>query len=159
MNLNFDKTVNSFVRAAEKNKVKMILVGGGAVNFHGYLRHSADIDFWIDVSDENLKNLLATLKDIGYKLEDFQKKIKKGKQNISLKISPLFEMELITNFNPGKTFTEAFNQSILFEKGDLKYRILSFNDLINSKIVSDRAKDKLDIEELQRIKINRNKKT
>ena len=159
MNLNFDKTVNSFVRAAEKNKVKMILVGGGAVNFHGYLRHSADIDFWIDVSDENLKNLLATLKDIGYKLEDFPEKVKKGKQNISLKISPLFEMELITNFNPGKTFTEAFNQSILFEKGDLKYRILSFNDLINSKIVSDRAKDKLDIEELQRIKINRNKKT
>lgn len=158
MSLNFDKTVNSFIRAAEKNKVKMILVGGGAVNFHGYLRHSADIDFWVDISNENLKNLLATLKDIGYELEDFPENVKKGKQNISLKISPLFELELITNFNPGKTFTEAFNQSILFEKGNLKYRILSFNDLINSKITTNRTKDKLDIEELQRIKIKRNKK-
>jgi hypothetical protein len=33
----------------------MILVGGGAVNFHGFQRHSADIDFWIDVSEENLR--------------------------------------------------------------------------------------------------------
>jgi hypothetical protein len=51
MNLlqNFPERLEQFIRTANKNKVKMILVGGGAVNFHGYQRHSADIDFWVEV--------------------------------------------------------------------------------------------------------------
>lgn len=152
MNLSFDETVKSFIKTANKNKVKMILVGGGAVNFHGYQRHSADVDFWIDISEKNLKHLLLALKELGYKLEDFPEKVKKGEQNISLKISPGFELELITKFDPGKTFNEALNESILFEKEDVKYHVLNFNDLIRSKITSKRAKDKMDIEELQRIR-------
>ena len=27
-----------------------LMVGGGAVNFHGYQRHSADVDFWIETT-------------------------------------------------------------------------------------------------------------
>lgn len=37
----------------------MLLVGGGAVNFHGYQRHSADVDFWIDTNEVNFEKLLA----------------------------------------------------------------------------------------------------
>lgn len=32
----------------------MLMVGGGAVNFYGYQRHSADVGFWIEVSLQNL---------------------------------------------------------------------------------------------------------
>jgi hypothetical protein len=41
MNLlqNFPKRLNQFIKYAYKNRVKMILVGGGAVNFHGYQCH------------------------------------------------------------------------------------------------------------------------
>ena len=45
MTLTFDKELESFITYANKNCVKMIMVGGGAVNFHGYQRHSADVDF------------------------------------------------------------------------------------------------------------------
>jgi len=62
---NFQNRIESFIKAADKNHVKMIMVGGGAVNFHGYQRHSADIDFWIDISTVNLKNILQTLIDLG----------------------------------------------------------------------------------------------
>ena len=157
MNLSesFPERVKSFIKAANKNKVNMILVGGGAVNFHGFQRHSADIDFWVELSKENIKNLILTLQELDYKLEDFPEKVKAGEQNISIKISPLFEIELITNFNPGKNFTQAFKDSVLVKKEGFTYHVLEFNDLIMSKITSNRTKDKLDIEELQKIKLRR----
>ncbi len=133
----------------------MILVGGGAVNFHGYQRHSADIDFWINVTSENMQNLIKTLQNLGYDIHEIPDQVLKKQQNISIKISPVFELELITNFNPGKTFDEALSDSEKVEKEELYYHVLSFNDLINSKISSPRPKDKLDIEELQRIRMRK----
>jgi hypothetical protein len=160
MNLNetFTGRINEFIKIANKNQVKMILVGGGAVNFHGFQRHSADLDFWIEISEQNLKKLLITIQELGYNIEDFPDEVKKGEQNISIKISPVFDLELITNFNPKKTFDEAFQNSVFVEKYDLSYWVLDYYDLINSKITSERIKDKLDVEELQRIHLKRNDK-
>lgn len=150
----FNKRVKEFVSSANKNGVKMLMVGGGAVNFHGYQRHSADVDFWIDLKPENLNKLILTLKEMGFELDDFNDKIKQGEQNISIKISPVAEIELITNFNPNKTFDEAYQDKfevIIEEESILKYQILSLEDLINSKIKAGRKKDLLDVYELKRI--------
>lgn len=43
--MRFDEEVLGFLRAADEHEVRLLMVGGGAVNFHGYQRHSADIDF------------------------------------------------------------------------------------------------------------------
>jgi len=150
----FNKRVKEFVVAANQRGVRMLMVGGGAVNFHGYQRHSADVDFWIDLSKENLQKLILTLQDLGYKIDDFNDKIKQGKQNISIKISPVAEIELITNFNPNKSFEEAYNEKLevtINENKILRYDILSLNDLITSKIKAGRHKDLLDVYELKRI--------
>jgi hypothetical protein len=152
---NFPERVKEFIESACKNNLEMILVGGGAVNFHGYQRHSADIDFWINITSENMQNLLKTLHSLGYDIHEIPDQVLKKQQNISIKISPVFELELITNFNPGKNFNEALSDSVKVEKDGLYYYVLSFNDLINSKISSPRPKDKLDIEELQRIRMKR----
>lgn len=151
----FPERVDDFIKSAAKNGLRMIMVGGGAVNFHGFQRHSADVDFWIDISDENLEKLLLVLNEIGFQLNDLPETVKNGEQNISIKISPVFDLELITNFNPQKTFDEAFEKSILVERNDLSYFVLDYHDLIRSKIASERIKDKLDVEELQRINFNR----
>ncbi len=87
----------------------MLMVGGGAVNFHGYQRHSIDVDFWIDTQKENLN----------------------------------------------KSFDQAYEEAEIAEvKGKplLKWRVLSFDDLITGKVKSRRPKDLLDVQELQRIK-------
>ena len=64
---------------------------------------------------------------------------------------------MITNFNPGKTFEQAYNESITIEKDNVSYRVLSFNDLVLSKISTGREKDKLDIAELHKIQLRKNK--
>lgn len=152
--IQFNKDVEEFIHAANNNDLRMLMVGGTAVNYYGYKRHSADIDFWIEPSEKNFHRLLKTLQEIGYKLDSLPDKVKKAEQNISLKISPDFEIELITNFNPGKTFEQAFSESVNIELRKqqlLKWNVISLHDLISSKIKSGRPKDQLDIQELRRI--------
>jgi len=150
------KEIRTFIELSKKQKVKMLLVGGGAVNFHGYQRHSADVDFWIDTQPENLKKLVSVFKKMGYEIDDFPESVKTQKQNISVKFSPAdFDLELITKFSIDKTFKEALDESTEISIGNnklLKFNVLSFDDLITSKLKSGRPKDLLDIQELKRKK-------
>lgn len=150
----FDNNVRTFLELAYQKKVRMLMVGGGAVNFHGYQRHSADVDFWIDVSEENLQKMIQVLNEMGYEIEKFPPEIHQAIQNVSIKISPAIEIELITKFNPGKSFDLAFKDAVQVDLAGiptLKYYVLNYEDLINSKIKAGRPKDLLDIQELKRI--------
>ena len=132
------------------------MVGGGAVNFHGYQRHSADVDFWIDVNEENLEKLIQVFNEMGYDIKSFPDKVKTKEQNISVKFSPIdIDLELITNFSVNKSFDDALKDSIdVVVKGEkyLKWNVLNLEDLILSKIKSGRPKDLLDVQELQKKK-------
>jgi hypothetical protein len=153
--MEFDDKVQQFIELSNKHDVKMLMVGGGAVNFHGYQRHSADVDFWIDLRKENLNQLKKALTEMGYAFDDFPEEVKQAEQNISIKISPMQEIELITRFNPGKTFDEAFASAEITMLNGLevaKYRVLSYEDLINSKVKSNRPKDLLDIQQLKQLR-------
>src|SRR6056297_213077 len=101
--------IKEFVKLANKHGVRMILVGGGAVNFHGYQRHSADVDFWISTDPENLKMLVKVFQEMELEFTAFPEKVKNQEQNISVKFSPVgLDLELITKFEIGKTFDQAY---------------------------------------------------
>ncbi len=158
MTMNFNETwgekVKQFLQLVEKHGVRMLLVGGGAVNFYGYQRHSADVDFWIDTSSENLKNLLLVINELGYRLDDFPEQVKNQEQNISIKFTPSdYDLELITFFSSEITFEGAWEKSEKSEiEGQILYKVLSFDHLIESKLKSQRPKDLLDVQELIRIR-------
>lgn len=151
----WDQNIDQFIALANKYKVRMLMVGGGAVNFHGYQRHSADVDFWIETTDENFKKLVLVFNEMGYEIEDFPEDVKQQKQNISIKFSPVdLDLELITKFSVNKTFEEAYKDSeetIVNGKTFLKWNVLSLEDLITSKIKANRTKDILDIQQLREI--------
>lgn len=152
----WEENIDQFIILANKHSVRMIMVGGGAVNFHGYQRHSADVDFWIETTAENFKNLIVVFQEMGYEMDDFPEKVKNQQQNISIKFSPEdLNLELITNFSVNKSFDEAYKDSEIVIKDEiqfLKWNVLSFDDLITSKIKAGRPKDLLDIQQLQEVK-------
>lgn len=152
----WNNKVTSFIELSNKYKVRMIMVGGGAVNFHGYQRHSADVDFWIETTENNFTKLIKVFGEMGYEIKEFPKDVKNKLQNISVKFSPIdLNLELITNFSSTKSFDEAYKNSDLAEiKGniDLKWHVLSYKDLIDSKIRANRPKDLLDVQQLQEIR-------
>jgi hypothetical protein len=64
------------------------------------------------------------------------------------------DLELITNFSVNKSFNDAYDSAIEFSFDsnlNTKSKVLSFEDLITSKITAGRPKDLLDVQELYRI--------
>ena len=155
MNQIWANNINEFIEKVNKHKVKMLMIGGGAVNFHGYQRHSADVDFWLDMTEQNIKKLVEVFKELKYEIDDFPIEVYQKKQNISIKFSPVdLNLELITNFSINKPFEDAYKDSVLVEiDGNqlLKWNVLSLEDLITSKVKAGRPKDILDINELKKI--------
>lgn len=155
---NWEKEIDVFIDKCHSHQVKMLMVGGGAVNFYGYQRHSADIDFWIDSSTNNLELLREVLLEMGFEFSEFPKEVEQKTQNISLKFSPtLPTIELITNFSSSIDFETAFQKSewvTVNNKEFPRWRVIAFDDLLESKIRSGRPKDLLDVMELKKIRNN-----
>lgn len=151
---NWDNYIKQFLQLAHQYEVRMLMVGGGAVNFHGYQRHSADVDFWIETSQENLNKLILVFKEMGYEIDSFPKEVENGEQNISIKFSPAdLDLELITRFSLSKSFEEAYQNAEIVTINDInlyKWHVLSLEDLIESKQRASRPKDLLDIQQLQK---------
>jgi len=151
----WDQNIDEFIALSAKHNVRMLMVGGGAVNFHGYQRHSADVDFWIETTDENFRRLVLVFNEMGYEIDDFPENVKQQQQNISIKFSPVdLDLELITKFSVNKTFEEAYNDSeevTVNDKTFLRWNVLSLEDLITSKIKANRAKDLFDVQQLREI--------
>ena len=153
--MHFGEEVNAFLRAANDHHVRMVLIGGGAVNFHGYQRQSPDLDFWMEPTSENFNQLAAALRSIGYDVDQFPDPVLKSDKNITLKMSPGLDVEVITFLRPGCTFEEAWSRAELIElTGEpvQSVHVMSLPDLLESKARSGRPKDLLDILELKRKK-------
>ncbi|MBY0427250.1 MAG: hypothetical protein K2Q22_16565 [Cytophagales bacterium] len=148
----FDPYINSLLTAFNSQNVEYIIVGGYAVNYHGYIRTTGDIDLWLRPSNENKQNIIAAFREIGVTEEtleslqsaDFTKHLHfiDGK-------AP-FKIDFI-NFVSAVSFEEAWPKRIIAKFDGLELPFIQYDQLILTKITSDRLKDKLDIEELQKI--------
>lgn len=151
----WDEEIEQFILFAKEENVRMLMVGGGAVNFHGYQRHSADVDFWIEPTPENFARLVSVFQRMGYDIDDFPETVKQQQQNISAKFSPAsLSLELITNFSVNKPFSEAYaeGRDAISDRNPLvTWKVLSIDDLITSKVKAGRPKDLLDIQQLKQI--------
>jgi hypothetical protein len=133
-------------------KVDFILIGGYAVNFHGYNRATGDMDVWLKPDNENRSKFIGYLKAEGFDEEsllrisetDFTKHAA-----FHIGEKPL-QVDFITIIS-GVSFLEADQQKQLLPLGDSFIPVLHLDHLILSKITSNRLKDKLDVEELQKI--------
>lgn len=155
MGMNWDQNISSFIQRANQQEVRMIMVGSCASNFYGYNGESSAVDFWVEATSENLKKIMAVLKELGPELTDLPIPIANSKQNISIKFSPTSSpLELITHFVIDKSFTWAYEDSretSLEEDSTVKWRVLALEDLIVSKTYSFEPKDLIELQELRRI--------
>jgi predicted nucleotidyltransferase len=151
-------------RAFQKQKVKYVLVGGIAVNLLGSMRNTVDLDILVEMSEDNLKKIIEILKNQGYLVkqpvdpinildrktrEDWIKK-KHMKALNFYKEGELKEVDII--IESPVSFKEAEKDVIRIKVDDLTLPVISIDKLIEMKRKTGRAVDKLDIEELTKIK-------
>lgn len=152
------------LREFQKHKIQYMVIGGIAVNLHGALRSTADLDILLEMSEDNLKRFLAILKNNNYLSKqpvDFvqiaDKKNRKylvEKKNLKAvnfyKKKGFEEVDVI--IDAAVTFKEAKKDIIWVRSGNLKMPLLSIDGLIKMKKRAGRNIDKLDIDALRRIK-------
>ena len=148
------------LKALTKFKVEFMLAGGYAVNFHGYNRTTSDLDIWVKPAEENKKRIFDSLLSLGFSKEmseqvdklDFSKPFcfSIGTEPVSIDIF---------NHMTGVNYAEAEKNMIPFKFSDsVSVHYIHLTDLVKNKMLTNRLKDKADVEELQKINIAKNKK-
>jgi predicted nucleotidyltransferase len=140
----------SVIRAFNTNEVEYMVVGGFAVNFHGYNRTTGDLDLWISTHESNLSNLKVAIDQLGFDLsEDAELALKAG--NMISFSEGQYEVELMTRLNISKeiTFEEALQKVETRIIEEIEVKVISLEDLKNEKAKSKRYKDLDDLSKLE----------
>lgn len=64
--MTFADNFEEIITALNVAKVNYMVVGGYAVNFHGYERSTSDLDVWVKPSEENKYALYNALLSLDY---------------------------------------------------------------------------------------------
>jgi len=134
-----------------------MVVGGYAVNFHGYSRNTVDIDLIIKFTLSNLKKVEKILNELGMisrlpidavSLFKFREEYIKNRDLIAWNFynesNPTDQVDILITHDVGDFKAEKFLV------GDLEVKVISKEDLIQMKKASGRDKDLLDIKELSK---------
>jgi predicted nucleotidyltransferase len=152
-------------REFEDNGIRYVVVGGVAVNLHGYVRLTVDLDIMVDLSEENLLKILQVMDKLGYtprvpvnphELLSEEKRnewIEKKGAVVFTFIDPnaLFRHIDIFLSNP-MDFEKTCRNKEVIAIGNTKVPVASIDDLMKMKAASGRPRDMEDIQHLKRIK-------
>ncbi len=145
------------IRNLNNAGVMYAIVGGVAVNLHGHIRMTADLDIILELEDKNIAKAVTTLKESGFSckipvdpmgLADSQTR-NNWIQNKNMKALNFYrgieEVDLViaspVNYEDAK--------KTIFVVRDTEYPIVSKDDLIKMKEITGRDRDKDDIKKLK----------
>jgi hypothetical protein len=145
-------------------KIDYLVVGGLAVNLHGVPRMTYDIDLMIHLSSENVRKLVDTLKEWGYRPkipadpmdlgnEDKRNSWIQEKEmkalNFYSESLPIGEIDLV--ISSPVPYDDLKKRAVEIEVGGEKIPVISIHDLITVKVNAGRKQDLSDVEHLKMI--------
>ena len=140
-----------------------MLVGGTAVAFNGYYRHSVnivgeltdkpDIDIWYNPTYENYFNILKAIEELGQDTTEFTKEQTPNPRKSFFKLNfDDFSLDLLPEIKAEIKFLDAYKRKETVEVEETQINFLNFFDLIEDKKATARKEDIEDIEQLRKIK-------
>jgi len=151
MILNDDYRDRLFALNAEQ--VDFILVGAYALAAHGYPRATMDIDIWVMPSPENAEAVIRALKRFGSPLHGLKPEDLQHRDTVfQIGVAPR-RIDLLTGAT-GLDFSEASKNAVARRIDGIDLKVLSIDDLIANKLATGRPKDRVDADELKKLKDN-----
>ncbi len=146
--LQIDDVEEQFLRALANRDVQYVVIGGHAVNFHGYDRPVNDIDIVIDNSVDNAQKFILALGDLRLEGKEVTvENITKPKKKINV---ATYNADILTSIDY-VNFYELFNDRVIIKYNCFEIGIASIGHLLLMKINSDRPEDHIDYKELVKI--------
>ena len=145
--------------------VQFVLVGGLAVQLHGFLRSTFDIDLVLAMDDGNLSRFINVAKRFGLtpaipvpidslrnagQIDQWHRE--KGMLAFSLREPQAGGSAVDVLVRPDVSFEKLMLDAVSGELFGRRLRIASIDSLLQMKRVANRPKDLLDIEALEKIK-------
>jgi len=149
--MDISKDFKEFIKLLNVHKVSYLVVGGYAVNFHGYPRFTKDIDIWIWMKQKNIQKLIKVIKEFGFESLNLNEEDFMNPENIiQLGVAPN-RIDLLVDLE-GVDFQNCFKKRKEIEIDDLSVNFISLHDLIRVKKTTGRLQDLADAEQLEKIK-------
>ena len=106
-----DPDFRDFLKLLKEESVDYLVVGGFAVNYHGYPRGTGDLDIWVATTPENKRKVLNALERFGFSGPSLQDDIfAKPNAIIRMGVPPL-PIEIQTKLS-GVEFDDCFGRRI-----------------------------------------------
>jgi len=142
-----------FLLLLVKHQVDFILIGGYAVIFYGYERTTGDMDIWLKPENKNRDKFVLALEEHGILKEDLElvKKLDFAETQVMHIGKEPNKIDFLTRVQAVE-YEEADSKKIFFPLNDKQIPIVQFEHLIQMKILSNRLKDKADVDILQKIR-------
>jgi hypothetical protein len=161
-----EASLRAIIQGLNDAKVRYLVVGGFAVNVHGFRRLTDDLDLMIQLEDRNLSAAMSVLKKLGYQpkvpvaVEDFADPLKrevwiKEKHMLvfGLRSQAHQETDVDVFVNDPLGFDGAYNRASYFDLGPgLALPVCSYEDLVKLKMMAGRSRD---LDDLRRLRISR----
>ena len=147
-----DESLLQFWKSLNQHKVFYIMVGGFAVNMHGFTRLTNDIDLWLKDTLPNRKNFGKTMSEFGYDGLSWNKmQFVPGWSDF--KIGPGIQLDIMTAMKGLNeiSFNKAYSSAKIAIIEEMKVPFLHINQLIANKKAVNRPKDQIDVIELEKI--------
>lgn len=159
------KTVE-LLQALSDEQVQYVLVGGLAVQLHGFLRSTFDIDLVLAMNDENLSRFIAVAQRynlvpvIPVPIESLRNATlieqwyrEKGMLAFALREPRTGGNVVDVLVRPDVPYDRLMANAVAGELFGRKVWIASIDDLLLMKRIANRPKDQLDIAALKKIKL------
>ena len=158
------KTVD-LLQALSKNSVDFVLVGGMAVQLHGYSRMTYDIDLVLSMNDANLSRFIEIAKKFGLVpvipvsidslknaslIEQWHRE--KGMLAFALREPAVGGSVIDVLVRPDVTYERLTTDATQGQLFGCTVKIASIEHLLEMKRIANRPKDLLDIAALEKIK-------
>ena len=148
-----DESLLRFWKLLNDHSVAYIMVGGFAVNMHGFNRTTNDIDIWLKDEKVNRQNFGKAMAFFGYEGVDWENwQFVPGWSDIfigpGIRLDVMTSMKGLEHVGFDETLNVANGGSIEF----IEVPFLQINQLITNKKAVNRSKDQIDAMELEKIK-------
>jgi hypothetical protein len=147
----FSDDMKELVGLFEKHDVRYAVCGGFAVAHYGFIRATMDFDLLVLPDRRNAEAIMAALGEFGFGGAGIEEAVflEMGTA-VTLGVQPN-QIDLLTSMSSQPTAEVIANAGVMQIQG-LPVKVVSYEDLLFAKRESGRAKDRIDAEELARIR-------
>jgi hypothetical protein len=158
------KSIPDILRALTDSGVQFVLVGGFAVQLHGFVRTTIDLDLVLAMDDMNLIKFIDVAKQFGLapiipvsidllrnakQIDQWHKE--KGMLAFALREPQVAGSVIDVLVRPEVTFDKLQADAATVDLFGRTVRIASIDHLLFMKRIANRPKDRIDVEALEKI--------